>query len=111
MTMVTEAKNALKNSTSTVMSTVRRGTEAVERSLPIKVQRPIKQATHLVQKPRTRRVPLWPIVLTIGAAALATTAVVLVRRLVKATYAIDDEGFTEEISASGQPGEELVTSP
>ena len=109
-TMVTEAKNALKTGTSTVMGTVRRGTEAIERSLPIKVQRPVKQATRMAEKPRSRRVPLWPIALTIGAATLAVAATVLVRRVVKATYAIDDEEFAGEISASGLTDEELVTS-
>jgi hypothetical protein len=107
MTMVTEAKNALKNGTSTVISTVRRGTEAVERSLPINVQRPVKQAARLVEKPRTR-VPVWPIVLAVGVAAVAT-AVVLVRRAVKATYAIDGDEFTGELSPSEQSDEEMVT--
>jgi hypothetical protein len=109
-TMVTEAKNALKNGTSTVMGTFRRGTEAVERSLPTKIQRPVKQATRLFERPRARRIPLWPIALTIGATTLAVAATILVRRVVKATYAIDEKEFTGEDSPSGQPDEELVTS-
>jgi hypothetical protein len=108
-TMVTDTKNVLRNGTSTVMSVVRRGTEAAQRSLPAKFQRPAKQTTSVVREPRARRVPLWPIALTIGAATLAVAATVLVRRVVKATYAIDSAEFAGKDSASGQPDEELVT--
>ena len=110
MTMVTEAKNALKNGTSNVMSTVRRGTNAMERSWPINVRRPVKQASRIDEGRRTRRVPVWPIVLTVGVAALATTTAVLVRRLIRAAYASDEKGFTAEDFPASQPEEELVTS-
>jgi hypothetical protein len=109
-TMVTDAKNVLKTGASTVVSTVRRGTEAAQRSLPAKFQRSAKQAASVIREPRARRVPLWPIVLTIGAATLAVAATVLVRRVVKATYAIDDAEFSGEVSPGGQLDEELVTS-
>ena len=108
-TMVTDTKNGLKNGTSTIMSAVRRGTEAAQRSLPVKFQRPAKPAASVLRDPRARRVPLWPIALTIGAATLAVAATVLVRRLIKAAYAIDDAEFAGKDSASGQPDEELVT--
>ena len=110
MTVVTEARNALKNGTSTVMGTVRRGTEAAQRSIPSGVQRRVKQATRLVERPRRRRVPFWPIALTVGVAALATTTVVLVRRVVRATYAVDAEDFSEETFPGDRPEDELVTS-
>jgi hypothetical protein len=109
MTMVTEAKNALKNSTSNVMSTVRRGTKAMERSLSINVHRPVRQASRIVERQHTRRVPVWPIVLAVGVAALATTTTVLVRRLITARHASDEEGLTAEDFPASQPEEELVT--
>ncbi len=110
MTMVTEAKNALKNGTSTVMSTVRRGTKAMEGSLPTNLRRPVKQASRIVEEPRTRRVPVWPIVVVVGVAAFATTTTVLVRRLIAARYVNDEEEFTVEDFPASQPDEELVTS-
>ena len=110
MTMVKEATNALKNGTSTVMSTVRRGTHAMERSLPINGHRPVKRASSIVEGRRTRRVPVGPIVLAVGVAALAATTAVLVRRLVAARDASDDEQFMAEDIPASQPEEELLTS-
>ena len=110
MTMVKEAKNALNKGASTVMSRVRRGTNAMERSLPINGHQPVKQASRIVARRRTHRVPVGPIVLAVGVAALAATTAVLVRRLVTARHASDEEQFTAEGFPTSQPEEELVTS-
>ena len=110
MTMVKEAKNALKKGTSHVMSTVRRGRNAMERSSPTYGYQPVKQASRIVDRRRTRRLPVWPLVLAVGVAALATTTAVLVHRLVTARYANDAEGFTGEDVPSGQAEEGVVTS-
>jgi hypothetical protein len=110
MTMVKEAKNVLKNGTTNVMSTVRRGRKAVERSLPMNGKGPVGKASRIFERQRTYRVPVRPIVLAVGMAALAATAAVLVRRLVTTRYASDEEEFTTEDLPAGQPEEELVTS-
>ena len=110
MTMVQEAKNALKNGSSTLMSTVRRGTKAMERSLPMNGHRPLNPASRIFERRRTYRIPVGPIILAVGMAALAATAAVLVRRLVTGRQACDEEEFVAEDLPTGQPEEELVTS-
>jgi hypothetical protein len=110
MTMVKEAKNVLKNGTTNVMSTVRRGRKAMERSLPMNGHRPVTKASRIIERQRTYRVPVGPIVLAVGIAALAATGAVLVRRLVTARYANDEEEFVAEDSPASLSEEELVTS-
>jgi hypothetical protein len=120
MTIVTDATSALKNGTSTVLSTVRRRTKTTGGFIPTRSQKVVKQLTRRWHKAvpfkvaQTRPVPLAAIAIVVGGAAVAATAAILVRRYLAARGA--SEADAEELngqaeaSADGKPDEELVTS-
>jgi hypothetical protein len=110
MNMVTDAKNALQNGTSTVLTAVRRRARAEERSLPLESHSPVKPAHRSSRAPLTRRVPVLPIALAVGVAVLGITSVFVARRLLVVRYAGDEGVFTADEVTSGKPDEALVTS-
>lgn len=112
MTMVTVAEQALKNSTASVLATLRRRPEATGSFLSIDSQHLLQQIKRPFKVPRTRQVPVVPMVLALGAAVLGTTAtVLLVRRLVAARRPSEEGALTgEEMSANSPTAEELATS-
>jgi hypothetical protein len=108
--MVTDAKNALQNGTSTVLTAVRRRAQAAERWLPLDSHEPVKPANRSSRVPLTRRMPVLPIALAVGVVVLGATGVFVVRRLLVVRYARDEGMFTSDDAPSGTPDEELVTS-
>jgi hypothetical protein len=112
MTMVTEVENALKNATSSVLATLGRRSETIGSFLPIDSHQVKKQIERPFKGSQTRQVPVVPIILAAGAAALGTTAtVLLVRRLAARKRADAVSEFTgEERSPDGQPDADLVAS-
>jgi hypothetical protein len=110
MNMVTDAKNALQNGTSTVFTAVRRGAQAAERSLPLGIHSPVKPAKRSGRVLHTRRMPVLPIALAVGVVVVGVTSVFVVRRFLVVRYAGDEGVFTADAAASGKPDEELVTS-
>jgi hypothetical protein len=122
MTIVTDATSALKNGTSTVLSTVRRRTKTTGGFIPTRSQKVVKQLTRRWHKAvpfkmaQTRPVPLAAIAIVVGGAAVAATAAILVRRYLAARGASEAEADAEELngqaeaSLDSKPDEELVTS-
>jgi hypothetical protein len=92
MSIATEAKGALHNSTAAVRSTVQRRPRAVRRLArfaPEKLMRPVTHRHH--ESRGRRRVPIVPIVLAVGAVAVAT--VVLRRMLAPVQCASEETAF------------------
>lgn len=107
MSMVTEAKSALKNGTSTILSSVRHSPKATRRFLAVDSHRLMRRVTRPFERQQSRRMPIVPIVLVTSAAVLGTTIAILVRRLLAANSA-GEESTEYEFSPNGQPDEELV---
>ena len=87
MTIVNEARGALQNSASAVLSTVRRRQKASRRLMPINTRRLSKQMKQQVKQlnrrfmaRRTRRVSALPIVLAVSGAVVGTATAIVVRR-------------------------------
>jgi hypothetical protein len=120
MTIVTDAKSALKNGTSTVLSTVRRRTKTTGGFIPTRSQKLVKQMTRRWQKAvpfkrsQTRRVPVVAIAIVVGGTAVAATAAILMRRYLAARGASEAEAGElagrAEALPDGKPDAELVTS-
>jgi hypothetical protein len=92
MSIATEAKGALHKSTAAVRSTVQRRPRAVRRLArfaPEKLMRPVTHRHH--ESRGRRRVPIVPIVLAVGAVAVAT--VVLRRMLAPVQCASEETAF------------------
>jgi hypothetical protein len=92
MSIATEAKGALHKSTAAVRSTVQRRPRAVRRLArfaPEKLMRPVIHRHH--ESRGRRRVPIVPIVLAVGAVAVAT--VVLRRMLAPVQCASEETAF------------------
>jgi hypothetical protein len=92
MSIATEAKGALHKSTAAVHSTVQRRPRAVRRLArfaPEKLMRPVTHRHH--ESRGRRRVPIVPIVLAVGAVAVAT--VVLRRMLAPVQCASEETAF------------------
>jgi len=112
MAIMTEAKSALKNGTSTLLSTARRRPKATQRFMPIKSQTLVKQMTRRFRTPETRRVPVIPLVIVAAGATVAgaMTAIIL-RRFLAARYAGEEgELAGQEASLDAHPDAELVKS-
>jgi hypothetical protein len=122
MTIVTDAKSALKNGTSTVLSTVRRRTRTTGGLIPVTSQKVVKQVTRRWQKafpfkmPKARRVPVVTIAIVVGGAAVAATAAILMRRYLATRGASEAEADAEELhgqadaSPDAMSDEELMKS-
>lgn len=85
MTIVTDATSALKNGTSTVLSTVHRRTKTTGGFIPTRSQKVVKQLTRRWHKAvpfkmaQTRRVPVVAIAIVVGGTAVAATTAILMR--------------------------------
>lgn len=120
MTIVTDAKSALINGTSTVLSTVRRQTKTTGGFIPTRSQELVKQVTRRWQKAvpfkklQTRRVPVVAIAIVVGGTAVAATTAILLRRYLATRGASEAEAGElagqAEALPDGKPDEELVTS-
>lgn len=74
MTLVNDARSALQSGASTVLSTVRRRQKATRRLVPINTKKlmkqlNLKQLNRRFTARRTRRSPILPIVIALGATA------------------------------------------
>jgi hypothetical protein len=120
MTIVTDATSALKNGTSTVLSTVRRRTKTTGGLIPNRSQALVQQLNRPWQKAvpfkmaQTRRVPLAAIAIVVGGTAVAATTAILVRRYLAARGASEADAKElngqAEASPDSKPDEELVKS-
>jgi hypothetical protein len=90
MSIATEAKGALHKSTAAVRSTVQRRPRAVRRLARFAPEKLMRPVTHRHHESR-RRVPIVPIVLAVGAVAVAT--VVLRRMLAPVQCASEETAF------------------
>lgn len=92
MSIATEAKGALHKSTAAVRSTVQRRPRAVRRLARFAPEELMRPVTHRHHESRgRRRVPIVPMVLAVGAVAVAT--VVLRRMLAPVQCASEETAF------------------
>lgn len=93
MTIVTEAKGALRNGTSAVLSTVQRRQRATRRLAHVNPEKLMKQVTrHFEARTRkSRRVPAVPIVIAASAAiAGGIIGTIVVRRYLATQHAAEE---------------------
>ncbi len=87
MTIMTEAKGALRNGTSAVLSTVQRRPRTTRRLARIRPEKLMKQVTRRFEGQHTRRVPVVPIVIAASAAVVATVVgTIMLRRYLTTGY-------------------------
>lgn len=79
MTVVEEARTALQNGASAVLTNVERNKTA-RRYLPAKTQKLMKQVNRRIAAQQPRRVPVLPIALAVGATVAGVIAGIVVRR-------------------------------
>lgn len=99
MTIVNEAKSALQNGTSAVLSTVRRRQKLSRRLLPINTRKLAKQVKQLNRRfvmRRPRRVSALPIVLAVSGAVVGTATALVVRRYLATRAATNEESAVPE---------------
>ena len=105
MAIMNDARSALQNGASTVLSNVRHN-KTTRRVLPANAQEMLKQLDHRISARRTaRRVPVVPIVIAVSLAAVGTIGGILASRYFAARNAGEEaEGGYEEVEVV-----ELVT--
>lgn len=111
MTIVSDARSALQNGASTVLSTVRHN-KTTRRLLPVRTQELMKQLNRRIEPRRTpRRVPIVPIAISVGLAVVGTVGGILVSRYLAAKSANDEAALREMVEAAEAAeaaGEEVV---
>lgn len=96
MNSVRDARSALQNGASTVLSTVQHNTMA-RRLLPASAQKLVKRLNRNIEPRRSRTLPL--VLISVGVSAAATVAGVLVSRYVLARRMDEEPGTSMEEQA------------
>lgn len=105
MTIVSDARSALQNGASTVLTNVRRN-KTTRRLLPARTQKLMKQLNRRIEARKApRRVPVVPIALAVGLATVGTVGGILMSRYFAAKGANEEAALREATQATG---EELV---
>lgn len=89
MTVVDEARSALQNGASAVLSNVEHSKTA-RRLIPPKTQKMMKQMNRRIAAQKTRRLPIVPIAFAVGLSIVGTVAGVMLSRYLVARK-MDDE--------------------
>jgi hypothetical protein len=93
MTVVDEARIALQNGASAVLTNVEHSKTA-RRLIPPKTQKMMKHVNRRIAAQKTRRLPIAPIALAVGLSVVGTVAGVMLSRYLAARKA-DDEAEAE----------------
>jgi hypothetical protein len=101
MTVVDEARTALQNGASAVLTNVEHSKTA-RRLIPPKTQKMMKQVNRRIAAQKTRRLPIVPIALAVGLSVVGTVAGVMLSRYLAARKA-DDEVEAEVIAEYTSP--------
>lgn len=98
MTVVNEARSALENGASAVLTSVEHNKTA-RRILPAQTQKFVKQANRRLAARRLRRLPILPIVLVAGATVAGVVAGLAVRRYLSTREAEEETEVVAEYTS------------
>ena len=98
MTIVDEARAALQNGASAVLTNVENNKTA-RRLIPPKTQRLMKQMNRRIAAQQARRVPIVPIAIAVGLSIAGTVAGVMLSRYLAARKAYEEAEVTAEYTS------------
>ena len=109
MTIVTEAKGALRNGTAAVLSTMQHRQRTIRRLGRVRPQKLMKQMTRHIEARKARRVPVVPIVIASSAALVgAVVGTIVLRRYLAAGETVAQPyPAAEETFSANEHGETL----
>ena len=104
MTIVTEAKDALRNGTQSVLSTVQRRQRTSRRLPRVRAERLMKQVTRRFEPKRTRQTPIVPIAIAAGAAVIGVVVGTIALRRYLTTGFMGEEAIplTDEMTSANE---------
>jgi ribosomal protein S8 len=101
MTVVDEARIALQNGASAVLTNVE-NSKTARRLIPPKTQKMMKQVNRRIATQQTRRLPIVPIALAVGLSIVGTVAGVMLNRYLAARK-VNGEAEAEVIAEYTSP--------